>query len=751
MVMIPYRWLLLLLICLTVVSPIPTDANTPPFEAAAIDMVVPPPEGAYKLPAVFVQNTQLTHVAANSIQGTFELHNQDTSTVGGLTYQIYLIDPAPALPPNTIAAETFFVYDHTVAPEKFSLAAGETKHVSFSYTPPAVPTGTYRLRLRAITSQGQELGWEDAAVQIGSATGFLTVSQGYVYAQGGSLIDASLNVDGGADPLAGVNVPPGNAIRFAYRLKNIGAAAITATPTLKTYAWDQTGPLIATATDQAITLAAGEESKELFFTATAATPPTAYAVTLTLVDSAGSKVSTVAEYRYVTTGVSGRILNAHFSEITPDRVVATITVVGPADRAHEVTGIVSATLVHDGQPAGTQQSEPVALGAENTATVTFAFAPPPPAGQQLGLRAVLNTTDGTLLDTYEFSVDTPPPPVQAPAADEGSRGWMVGGIIALLILTGSALAVAARLARRRAIPPLPPASTPLLIFLGLGMLALGTSGQLAHFAHGQGQSTYYFPPHAVTGANLTVFVNKPINNGPPINPAAVPFSADIRWAHCNNRWTIGRLYLDYFATGGLFVPSAQEWLPEADTPRGWRGQLSKIKDQLPPTLLPASRWKLLADSGSAFECRYNCPGGYDSIQSRTFAGTLSFDPTLPNTTIRYLAMQLHRPEPENVYFYKHLYGTYAHLNFISTPTPTPSVTPPPSPSVTPTLPPSVTPTPSPGSVPQCRDGQDNDGDTTIDQNDPGCRTIPSDPATYDPNDNDEVNPVLSPGPIRETE
>jgi hypothetical protein len=42
--------------------------------------------------------------------------------------------------------------------------------------------------------------------------------------------------------------------------------------------------------------------------------------------------------------------------------------------------------------------------------------------------------------------------------------------------------------------------------------------------------------------------------------------------------------------------------------------------------------------------------------------------------------------------------------------------------------------------PQCSDGIDNDGDGTIDANDPGCLSGPND--TYDPNDNDEANETI---------
>ncbi|MEX1997333.1 MAG: NBR1-Ig-like domain-containing protein [Candidatus Andersenbacteria bacterium] len=52
---------------------------------------------------------------------------------------------------------------------------------------------------------------------------------------------------------------------------------------------------------------------------------------------------------------------------------------------------------------------------------------------------------------------------------------------------------------------------------------------------------------------------------------------------------------------------------------------------------------------------------------------------------------------------------------------------------------------------QCSDSKDNDGDGKIDCADPGCRTRPADPATCDPTKNSEVDPVLSPGPIQETD
>jgi hypothetical protein len=43
--------------------------------------------------------------------------------------------------------------------------------------------------------------------------------------------------------------------------------------------------------------------------------------------------------------------------------------------------------------------------------------------------------------------------------------------------------------------------------------------------------------------------------------------------------------------------------------------------------------------------------------------------------------------------------------------------------------------------PQCSDGLDNDGDGVVDEDDPGCRTNPSDPSTYDPNLDSETKPL----------
>ena len=43
---------------------------------------------------------------------------------------------------------------------------------------------------------------------------------------------------------------------------------------------------------------------------------------------------------------------------------------------------------------------------------------------------------------------------------------------------------------------------------------------------------------------------------------------------------------------------------------------------------------------------------------------------------------------------------------------------------------------------QCADTRDNDSDNAIDRSDPGCRTNPYDPSTYDPTDNDESNSTI---------
>src|SRR5205814_1316339 len=52
-------------------------------------------------------------------------------------------------------------------------------------------------------------------------------------------------------------------------------------------------------------------------------------------------------------------------------------------------------------------------------------------------------------------------------------------------------------------------------------------------------------------------------------------------------------------------------------------------------------------------------------------------------------------------------------------------------------------------LPQCSDGVDNDNDTKIDAADPGCHTDgnPANTASYDPQDNDETDPVLQCKPV----
>ena len=153
-----------------------------------------------------------------------------------------------------------------------------------------------------------------------------------------------------------------------------------------------------------LTLAAGL-SRQGTLTFIPPAEPTAYRLDLALFNASGQRVSTLAEYRIVVAGTSGRILSARLEQANSQELTIAAEVVGPADRISEVEAAITASLIDNGATITSVTTDSVTLGAEGSKTVVFTL-PFTDGLAEPAINISLVSSAGNTLDSYEFFLDT---------------------------------------------------------------------------------------------------------------------------------------------------------------------------------------------------------------------------------------------------------------------------------------------------------------------------------------------------------
>ncbi len=562
-----------------------------------------------QLPGIFVTDLQVENAAnvSGEIKGTFVLLNNDKRAYSGLKYVIELLGPAPVASGGNITADNALIYDRTSGSTAYTLAAGEKKVVSLTYNLPAVPDGDYRLRVKTISSQREELGWADANIFSPAIP-----DSGYVVLESGSIKVGSSQTQ--TPPLGGTTVSKNDAISFNYVARNVGSKTMSATPRLRIYrylgadsspAQELKGQAISLVLDQPV-------SGQIAAPATALSGP--YYAVLDFAADSNQVISGLFEYRWVVEGPYAKILSVSFTKLTGQKnenLTLAFDLAGRTTDGSSLLGNLEVDLLDQGQKVQTVSSEQLNLqNAANNVEVTFALER---SLSRPEIKARLKSTDGSVLDEQNISFEVPNNTASDAAPSSGK------GLAAIMTLLAAAVMAllsfgAWKLWSNRRPPSIPPV-TPLIILIAILLI---TGLFAAHQTLADSQGITVNSGARVIGIvpfpNLFVqlFINAPEHQGD-YQPTQIPvsFTAKDRLCGC---FPLGQYVVDisYAPNGGWlenYVPPSQlthvtrlesDWLRLV--PFGpafnWTGSIS-IPPQTPykTTLQFYGRHYLLAEDG----------------------------------------------------------------------------------------------------------------------------------------------------------
>ncbi|MDO8512571.1 MAG: hypothetical protein Q7S57_04815 [bacterium] len=284
---------------------------------------------SYSPPAIYVTKINLEPISAtNEIKGKFMVWNNDKETIGGLLYRIDLLDPLPEPDPNTGSVEdNSALYDRFVSSDQFSLSPNERKEIAFSYNPPALPEGKYRIQITATNSRGRDMGWWNEDVSLSSQkTGFIKLVTG-------PLLSPEYP-DRKFPSQAGPNITPGKYINLNVSALNNFETPANIIPVLYIYEFDIARGLFDKIKIPAVKIPAGD-AKNISFPLQVASKPGVYYGLLTLEDfTSNQKVSNLAEYRWVVKGEHAEVISMRIIKNATKKdqeMMVRVDLVGSAD------------------------------------------------------------------------------------------------------------------------------------------------------------------------------------------------------------------------------------------------------------------------------------------------------------------------------------------------------------------------------------------------------------------------------------
>lgn len=526
----------------------------------------------YRPPSVFAIDAQY-EVVNGVVQGTFTALNNDEEVVGDIQYRIDLLSPLPELEENVLIQDSASVFDQTVIEDTFAVIPGEEKNISFSYTPPTLPEGDYRLRIQLISSRGREMGWFDGDIRLGVPNiPFLELVPGTIY-----LPDFPDEV---IPPNSGPNVSPGSEVRIRALVTNPQDTPVTAIPVLDTYEFDVArGVEFSTPLGEAITLAAGEE-REVEFTIQVSDEPQVYYNALTFRDEeSDAQLSSIAGYRWVVRGLDADIISARIATLRTkqgEQVEVDVEYVGPADAETEDTGSLLVELTDEEGVVASLRVDDTPLSdmaqtGRGRLTLDRDLVGIP------GLVVTLFDAQGAELDRYEIPIPITEDQVAAlasvanePVAEDSTRninlmlavGLAIAAIILLVVL------VAWLKGKNNNVPPAAGVTISILLLIS----SLGAAGGAYAIGSGNGVTVRFpstvqqlCPPGSdwcYLGGYITeTFVNSPVHNRTYSNRSNVPLSYRVSWIACTNGWTYLRSVVRYSPQGKKHT----SWQPASGT------------------------------------------------------------------------------------------------------------------------------------------------------------------------------------------
>ncbi|MCE9643095.1 MAG: hypothetical protein K8Q97_02080 [Candidatus Andersenbacteria bacterium] len=632
-----------------------------------------------------------------AVQGSVDVQNDNDAAFGGIRLQALLLDPAPEVTtPNTIVPDTARVLDRVVFPGEYEFSPNQKMTIPFTYTPPKLSEGQYRIRLQIITNNGNEYGWDDAAITLGSKD-----------AQFAFLAPGPITVKGvTSGPLDGVNVDPSSTVTASYGAKVSTSKAMTAIPVLTTYAFDLTGKVVSTEKLPPVTIASNKTFAGTF-PITVSAESGAYQATLVLQDAAGNIISSMNQYRWVVTGVTARVVTGSFLSLTGTGANIQFQLAGPADGVTSVNTGVKVSLL-DGDTVLQEETTTIPDLGKNglqAGNATFSFNTPL---KNPGLRIeLINSDTNGQLDQYEVHVPyvaeqavvTPyaTPSVQPVAKHIGATIYIVGGAVICALLGLLGWMRYKKLQAKKTIIPL------LLLIIGTGasLLVAGSFTKDTRAANGIVIAGVTQP-----GDKYTIYatINKPLHNNnvvtEPADPGKIPVSFVLYYGTCNNKVTSPEVYVYNLRSGGKAALGGSIAI-RAETVGNQSGTRSYLVLNSPSGLNWDTYQNYAANktNGAFDRLVYNaypftrCSGSQNCTLAVSFTGNVSVSNAYDSATLLWIFRVGYDSVGEREHF-QLIQAMYTWVNFKIPATPTPN----PTPTPTPTSTTNPTPTPTPTST-----------------------------------------------------
>ncbi len=357
--------------------------------------------GAYHPPALYVSAITLDSAdITTEVKGSFHVLNQAEDILGDIKYRLEILSPLQVnVGKDIVIADAPTVYAQSLSKDTLAFIPKEERDIPFSYTVPALPIGEYRFRIKLVTTQGKELGWDDQTIQVtnGSAT-FAILTHGP--------IEVPVFKDEVIPPTFGVTVSPSSSFTITAEADNATDVSLPAFPVLDVYAYGITGKKITSITGSPVTLDP-QKSQGITVPVTAEAAPGVYYGVLTLRTAEGTQISSIADYRWIVRGESARIVSARIAKLETKqggKVVVNVDYVGPADAQTALEGKISISLLDQQGTVGTfDVPSEIALrdsisSGEATVELQRDLVGAP------GLKVILTDISGKILDTYIISL-----------------------------------------------------------------------------------------------------------------------------------------------------------------------------------------------------------------------------------------------------------------------------------------------------------------------------------------------------------
>ena len=310
-------------------------------QATPLNSIDPSANQTSLLSRIYASDVTITSPAnSHSITGTFTIRNSESASVGNIQYETMLLSPLSDTQLNQLSLDNPDVYDRIRSKDIINLKANEQRTITFSYNAPNIPQGSYRIRIQIVTTNDRKLGWDDATITLGGANGFFIIQPQSVNVDSSDPLTKEHNTTW--DPLYGVNVNPSQHLTVSATLKNPGTEKVSGIISISTKRLLYANETPSITQGSSVTIAPAS-SQQIQIPLTTQKIPGAYIILVTLKDASGTKISGVAEYRYVVRGESASVVSAQIQSIPSDQdklAEVNFVLAGSADRNTPVAGNV---------------------------------------------------------------------------------------------------------------------------------------------------------------------------------------------------------------------------------------------------------------------------------------------------------------------------------------------------------------------------------------------------------------------------